>query len=224
MGAIGSVITQPEVVANTLTAETVAFPNAGLQVIAIYTSASYISIPVDPSRNAIIANAGSSLVTYPARSAVISHHVTVPITGTTLAYSICGPETAPTTVFYYGTPFADSQPFTAYTGVVTAITFVAGAATGTLNFPKGDLNFTGITAAFGNVAANTAAAVELVINTATGQSLTVWVTSRLLSGGNGSNGDILGLSLKTQLTVNFTANGGGGAVVDVCQVIAYYNG
>lgn len=224
MGAIGSVITQPTVVANTLTAETVAFPSANLTVIGIYTSASYISIPIDPSRNAIIANAGSSLLAYPARCAEIIRRVTIPIKGTTLAYSICGPETAPTTIFYYGSPYTNSKNFTEYEGVVTAITFVAGAASGVLTFPGGGLNFTGITAAFGNVAANSAAAVLLTINTATGQSLAVWITARLFSNGNEPNQDVVGLSLKTQQTISFTANGNGGAVVDVCQVIAYYSG
>jgi len=224
MGAIGSVLTQPTVVANTLTAETANFPSANLMVIGIYTSASYISIPIDPSRNAIIANGGSSLATYPARSTEIVRRVNIPIHGTTLAYSICGPETAPTTVFYYGSPYTGAKDFTQYEGIVTAVTLAAGLGTGTLTFPGGALNFTGITAAFGNVAANTAAAVLITINTATGQSLAVWVTSRLFSNGNEPNQDVVGLSLKTQQTVTFTLNGNGGAVVDVVQVIAYYSG
>lgn len=217
-GIIGSVISAPTVTANTLTSETVTFPSAGLQVVGIVFSGTYISIPLDPTRNAIVPNAGGSWTTSdPGQTVGAMRRVHFTIKGTSLTYSVYSATTTPIICFYYGTPLSGSQPLTNYSGVATAATLSSGSATVSVTFPSGQLKFTGVTATMGAAAASSV--LELQWNTAPGLTFTAFVPANLLTSDVLSE-DIIPLDMTVQQTLSVAVSAGTGS--DKIVVVTYY--
>jgi hypothetical protein len=220
MAITGSVFDTQSVSANTLTPFTVTFPQAGLTIVAIFHDCTFIQIPLDPSRNAVLPNAGSGQATYPARVSEIARRVHYTINGTTIAYSVYSGATTTDTVFYYGTALTDSVPLESMAGVVALSTLSSGSGTATLTFPSGGLTMTGFTVCMGGAAASLALRVQF--NTSPGQVFDAYVTARLVTTANGSSSDILPVALPVSQTVALTITLGVGA--DKVAVVAYYTG
>jgi hypothetical protein len=218
MAIIGSVVDTQTIVANTLTPFTVQFPESNLTIVAIFSNATMVQIPIDASRNAVLMNAGSGQLTYPARVSTVARRVTVAVNGFVLAYSAHTGSTSVVTAFYYGTALTDSVDFKQLSGVASIVTLSSGAGSGTLTFPAGNLTMTGFELAFGGAAAS--AALLASFATSPGKVFNAYVTSRLLTTSNGSNSSVLPVNLPVSQTVSFTLANGTGS--DVVIVVAYY--
>lgn len=166
----------------------------------------YIQIPIDSSRNALIPNTMNGDTTgnvFPLRRV----HWTV--NGQVLNFTtVTGTNTV---IFYYGSPYSDSTPLLQMAAVVASATLSSGAGTVTLNFPSGNLKFTGITT-LDNTGAHT---VELTWSTSTGQSMDLLFLTPTLK----NYRDIVGLDLVTSTNLTITIAGTGS---DVVYVLGYY--
>lgn len=218
MAIVGSVLDEETVVANTLTSFTLTFPQSGLNVVAVFHNCTYISIPLDASRNAILPSAGSGQATYPARISGVIRRVNFVINGTALNYSVYTGSTTSDAVFYYGTPLTGGIDLKMFAGVAAAVTLSSGAGTGTITFPSGPLTMTGVTVAMGGAAASLALNVSW--STSSGQTFNIYISSRILTNSNGDNSDIIPLALTVAQTVAFTVSKGVGS--DLIVLFAYY--
>lgn len=219
MAIVGSVLDEETVTANTLTAFTLTFPQANLNVVAVFHNCTYISIPLDASRNAILPSAGSGQSTYPARVSGVIRRVSFMINGTALNYSAYSGATTTDAIFYYGTPINGDVDLKVFAGVATAVTLSSGSGTGTLTFPSGPLTMTGVTVAMGGAAQSLALNVSW--STSSGQTFNIYISSRILTNSNGDNSDVIPLALTVAQTVAFTVSKGVGS--DLIVVFAYYN-
>jgi hypothetical protein len=203
LGAIGSV----EVTGLSAGAHQVAFPMSGLTIIGIISNGTFVQIPIDSSRIAILPNTQNSET---AGNVFPMRHVHWTMNGTSLNYTT--PDNSVTTVvFYYGSPYADSKPLSSFAAVVASATLSGGAGTATLTFPSGDLNFAGITFI------DTTAGHDVTGSWATssGQLMTLYYPQVMVK----NYLDITGLSLTVQQTLSITLAGTGS---DVIYVICYY--
>lgn len=218
MGIVGAVLSNPTVSANTATAETATFPQANMTIVKIVHSATYITIPIDSTRTAVLPATGGII----GGSATVATQgtgrlVTFTVNGTVLNYTVKSVGTTPVVVFYYGTPIAGSKPLTAYAGVIAQSTLSTGSGSGTWNFPSGPLKLTGVTAGIGQAAASTA--IQIAWNTSSGQSMNVFVVAGSLSQ-TPTDTDIFPTDLTVSQQVTLTLSGGTGS--DVVYAYAFY--
>lgn len=210
MGIVGAVVVNPTVVTLTETAETATFPEANLQVVAIVQNSEYIKIPIDSSRNAVIANFGGNTTnSSPGRVVGTFRKVNFPVTGTSLNYSIYALGTTPIAAFYYGTPLQGSKSFMAFAGVTTAATLSSGAGSGTWTFPSGNLKLTAVSAGFGLAAASTA--LEITWTTSSGKTMNALIPAAVLTGAPTSDDLVIMDNLPIAQTVAFTLSQGTGS-------------
>lgn len=218
MGIVGSVLVTPTVSANTLTASTATFPQAGLTVVKIWHGGTYLSIPIDSTKSAIFPSTGG----VPGGSATVAtlgtgRRVNFAINGTVLNFSILSVSTGPNIVFYYGTPLEKSKPLAAYSAVVAKTTLSTGSGTGTWAFPSGPLKLIGVAASVGQAAASTG--IEVAWNTSSGQSISIFVAAASLTQHEG-DADIFATDLTVSQQVTTTITLGTGS--DVVYTYAYY--
>lgn len=193
-------------------AQQVELPNSGMQIVAINDTGTWLSIPLDPSRNAIIHKSGGQST--PPNGAGFYRRVHFTVSGNKLNFF--SPETTGEAIFYYGDgPLGDSIPLEQLSAVTAQVTLSGGAGTVSIKFPSGNLKLTGMSA-FDETADKT---ITLNFATATGQNLTVVVPANALSYMSGSNIDIAQLNLEVSETLSVAVTG---TSTDVIDVFAFY--
>ena len=202
-GIVGSVTNS----ASSAGAQSATLPQAGLTIVGISFEGSqpYITIPIDPSRNAVIPNNFQSAVR------TVFRKVNWVVNGTLLNYSQ-PVATATTVTFYYGTPLNNSKPLAAYAGVVGQVTLSSGAGSVVLQFPSGGLLLTGLD----GIDETADDAFQESFATSSGQSLFAdFGVGRMTD-----MADVLPLALTTSQTLTVSVTGTG---TDVIDVIAFYS-
>lgn len=145
MGIAGSVT-------SAVSGTSVTLPDKGLTLIGAsvraHTVSGYLSIPIDGSRNGLIAFSSNGPITAVANNTPLGimrkngiQAFTYTTSGTVLNYTGTG-LTSGTFIFYYGTAFKDSVPLSELSGVASAV--VTADATETFTFSSG-VKLTGIT-------------------------------------------------------------------------------
>lgn len=133
MGVVGSVNASLNAGSNTVT-----FPGSGLQICAIKVigPVDWISIPIDSSTNAIFPSNGAQ----PSRFFKVNFTMKGNVLNVTA-------NSAGNVLFYYGTPFNNTRPLTAFAAVAQKVSYAASGSTTqnlTVVFPGGKRKLTGV--------------------------------------------------------------------------------
>ncbi len=184
---------------------TITMPQANMTIVGIAFNGTYITIPIDPTRSAVIANAGGTSKVYGNKF----HAITFVVSGTVLNYSTFHAATTIVT-FYYGSAGEGQLPLLAFAGVAQSATLTTGTGSGTLTFPSGPLALTGL------VALDTTGANDITatFNTNSGQSISVYFLAGVAAE------QIIPTTLTVSQTVAYTLVGPSSS--DVIIFIAYY--
>lgn len=219
MAIQGSVSDSQTVTSLTETAFTVAFPQAGLTIVAVDQNATYVKVPIDSTRQGVLIHAGGNPGHSTSAPQVLGTYRRVhwTLNGQSLNYSTFVLGTTSVVTFYYGTPLQASKPLIQYAGVTAQATLSSGAGSATWSFPNGGIRLTGFSAAMG-LAANSAL-LNLTWSTSSGQQMVGTVRGNIVTEVKDDT-DIIPTDLPVSQTVTVAISSGSGS--DVVVLFAFY--